>query len=50
MLSIIRRSVVCRLDRHRPVRNRVKWDGERYVGTCEECGEPIHRLKRNTWR
>ncbi len=50
MFSAIRSIVLCRLNKHRPVRKYAKWDGERYVGTCCDCGVAIKRLKRRTWR
>jgi hypothetical protein len=50
MVSMLRRAILCRLNRHRPIRKRVSWDGEYYAGKCNDCGVAIYRLKRRTWR
>lgn len=43
-------SLLCRLNRHVPVRRNVHWDGAHYVGECRRCGAPIRRSARKTWR
>jgi len=41
---------LCLFNRHHPTRNRVKWDGFNFVGTCRHCGKPIRRLEHGGWR
>lgn len=50
MVAALARSIMCRLNRHRPVRRAVDWDGRRYVGSCSDCGDRIYRLKSHEWR
>lgn len=42
--------VGCLINRHRPVRRNVTWDGFAYVGECRHCGALIARHGRNDWR
>ena len=41
---------LCLFNRHHPTRNRVKWDGFNFVGTCRHCGKPIRWLEHGGWR
>jgi hypothetical protein len=41
---------LCMLNRHRPKRSAVEWDGRTFVGTCRNCNAPIRRLERGGWR
>ncbi|HWU02739.1 MAG TPA: hypothetical protein VN222_08385 [Novosphingobium sp.] len=43
-------SPLCLFNRHAPHRNRVKWDGLNFVGTCRHCGKPIRRKAHGGWR
>jgi len=40
----------CLLGRHEPVRDRVKWNGQKYVGVCCHCGTSIIRMAHKHWR
>ncbi|GIX21103.1 hypothetical protein [Erythrobacter cryptus] len=40
----------CAINRHRPVRREVEWDGRTYFGRCRHCGAPIARHGRRDWR
>jgi hypothetical protein len=40
----------CSLNRHVPVRSKVRWDGMNYVGHCRGCGQCIRRKERLQWR
>ncbi|MFN4241272.1 MAG: hypothetical protein ACK4E5_11605 [Erythrobacter cryptus] len=42
--------VGCAINRHRPVRRAVEWDGRAYIGRCRHCGAPIARHGRRDWR
>jgi hypothetical protein len=41
---------LCRLDRHTPIRHRVRWDGRYYAGECRYCGMQILRTDHGMWR
>ena len=40
----------CLLNRHRPLRRTVEWNGFAYNGSCEVCGVPIRRKSKGGWR
>jgi hypothetical protein len=40
----------CAVDRHRPIRRKVAWDGKHYVGHCRHCGAEIIRVAHHKWR
>ena len=42
--------LLCLFNRHRPDRNRVKWDGKDYIATCRSCGRPIRRIRHKQWQ
>jgi len=44
------RPFFCKLNRHRPIRSEVTWDGLSYVSKCQDCGQPIHRQRHRVWR
>jgi hypothetical protein len=39
----------CRLNRHKPLRRDVTWDGRAYIGQCRHCGAPIERRGHRKW-
>jgi len=41
---------LCLLNLHSPVRDRAKWDGKHYTGTCRHCSEAIFRKERGVWK
>lgn len=41
--------MLCWIDRHRPNRDRIKWDGSAYVGHCLHCGAAVRRLRKKRW-
>ena len=40
---------MCWLNRHKPRRNRIKWDGYHFVSKCASCGISIRRRDQNRW-
>jgi hypothetical protein len=42
--------LACTINRHDPVRRKVVWTGESYVGQCRRCGTDIERRSRKNWR
>lgn len=48
--SMIPQSILCLINRHKPDRNKARWDGFHYVGACTACGREVYRLKSKTWR
>ncbi|WP_164852635.1 hypothetical protein [Novosphingobium umbonatum] len=44
------RRFLCLFNRHRPNRNRTKWNGHFYTSKCEACGQPVYRLGKQKWR
>jgi hypothetical protein len=42
--------LACRINRHDPMRRKVVWNGESYVGQCRHCGTEIERHSRKNWR
>ena len=40
---------LCWFNRHTPNRNRVKWDGVSFVGTCRFCGDKVRRREKGSW-
>jgi hypothetical protein len=40
----------CAVDRHEPLRRKVKWDGKHYVGECRHCSAAILRVGHRKWR
>lgn len=40
---------LCLFNRHRPISDRVDWDGANYVGQCRFCGTRIRRMSRGKW-
>lgn len=42
--------IFCLFNRHRPVRERVQWNGTHYVAECRRCGRPIRRRTQGGWR
>ena len=41
---------ICFMDHHRPDRQKVRWDGLSYLGTCWLCKKPIRRDSSGRWR
>jgi len=41
---------LCMFNRHSPVRELARWDGENYVGNCHYCGKSIVRRNRGVWK
>lgn len=41
---------LCLFNRHAPNRNRVKWDGLNYIGTCRFCKRTIRKQHHGNWR
>lgn len=42
---------VCLLaDWHRPLRDKVKWTGLHFAGSCKYCGARIYRKPTGRWR
>jgi hypothetical protein len=41
---------LCLFNRHAPTRNRVKWDGLNFVGTCRFCKKAIRKQHHGSWR
>lgn len=42
--------LLCLMNRHRPVRDKIEWNGLTYVGVCKYCGSDILRLDKGGWR
>jgi len=42
--------ILCSINHHSPMLDRVSWNGLHYCGTCEHCQRPIRRLSRRNWR
>ncbi len=42
--------ILCSINRHSPMLDRVSWNGLNYCGTCTHCGKPIRRISRGNWR
>lgn len=40
---------LCLFNRHAPTRNRVKWDGLNFVGTCRFCKRTIRKQHHGGW-
>ena len=40
---------MCWLNRHKPRRNRIKWDGYHFVSKCASCGTRIRRRASHRW-
>ena len=41
---------LCLFNRHAPRRNKVRWDGLNFVGTCRFCSKPIRKVNEKIWR
>ncbi|TCM37760.1 hypothetical protein EDF59_110157 [Novosphingobium sp. ST904] len=50
MPPLLPQAILCKLNRHRPARDKVHWDGQHYTGTCEHCGTEARRASRGVWR
>ena len=48
-MSMFYARLLCLIDHHEPDRNRVRWDGVTYAGTCTHCGVAIRRLRARRW-
>ncbi len=46
----ISQTILCRFNRHQPIRRQVVWAGMTYVGTCKHCGAAIRRKSHGKWR
>ncbi|MEO0031528.1 MAG: hypothetical protein RIS94_1286 [Pseudomonadota bacterium] len=42
--------LACLFDRHRPLREGVRWNGTHYVAGCRHCGKAIQRQTHCGWR
>ena len=42
--------LLCLINRHRPVRDRVLRDDGDWVGWCRQCDSEIRRKRRGDWR
>lgn len=42
--------LLCLFNRHRPLRDKIEWNGMTYIGTCKYCGAEIQRLDKGGWR
>lgn len=42
--------LLCRINRHKPRRRDVQWDGISFVGRCTCCTTPVYRVGHNHWR
>lgn len=42
--------IMCLLNRHTVNRNRVKWDGLNYLGSCSHCGKSVTRMRKHVWK
>jgi len=40
----------CMINRHRPTRGQVQWEGTCYLATCRHCSKKIVRHKGTPWR
>lgn len=49
MLEMLHRLSLCLLNRHKPIRDRVKPESGGYIGTCRYCGANIRRKERGWW-
>ncbi|MDF8333524.1 hypothetical protein [Novosphingobium cyanobacteriorum] len=38
------------MNRHRPVRTEIRWNGAHYVASCQNCGQPLRRVGKGRWR
>lgn len=43
-------AVMCLINRHRPRRDQVEWNGFHYVAVCRHCEKPIVRMPKGGWR
>lgn len=44
------RRLLCVFNRHRPIRDKIEWNGLNYSGFCKYCGSDIMRLDKGGWR
>jgi hypothetical protein len=42
--------LLCMMNRHRPTRGAIHWEGTRYIASCKRCSEKIVRHKGSPWR
>ncbi|MBB3941680.1 hypothetical protein GGR39_003361 [Novosphingobium fluoreni] len=42
--------LMCMINRHRPTRSAIQWEGTCYIASCKRCGEKIVRYKGRPWR
>ncbi|MFM5908096.1 MAG: hypothetical protein ACKOPO_11025 [Novosphingobium sp.] len=46
----IRLNPLCWVNRHAPLRNRTRWDGNNFISKCRFCDADIRRLEHGGWR
>ncbi|MBB3860126.1 hypothetical protein GGQ88_001387 [Novosphingobium hassiacum] len=42
--------LLCVMNRHRPIRDKIEWNGLTYDSACRYCGTDIVRLEKGGWR